>query len=413
MSTRFFRSGVLKIKSTSSKTPSAMVVTSAVEPIVLPDSDSDDNVPLRELVGRDGGTTAKSREEPTRAFSQTLPNDSNELLPPFLALMINPGPGPSRVPLDTHDKPRRVLIADWDSSLITVSMRGFVESLDMPSLVVRHNLRRPTAPAQESVDDACIVHAGDTSVVVLAHAREETQISYLTFQTHRGTSHHVVDRPWNKTKKGGTSVVSTMMQPLMFASGGHDHAVHIWNFSEDLMGVSSTLLAIKHTSVIQSLLPIRDTSHKLISAGADCNVHLWDLSSERVVHTFKTSNSPYHAHKTESPFCTLLEVGHRDLQFELRDHRMVPEHPAERFGFYTTELHGRFIKGDTWSHFFASGSRNGCVRLWDLRNVRKQPAFVSCFSNDQVVQALKTESDLLAFSKRGDVMKLTQSRMNT
>lgn len=191
--------------------------------------------------------------------------------------------------------------------------------------------------------------------------------------------------------------MATMMQPLMFTSGGHDHAIHIWNFSEDLTSVSSTLLAIKHTSMIQSLLPIRDTSHKLISAGADCNVHLWDLSSERVVHTFKTSSSPYHAHKTESPFCTLLEVrivihclviffpnpvmqvGHRDLQFELRDHRMVPEHPAQRFGFYTTDLHGRFIKGDTWSHFFASGSRNGGVRLFDLRNVRKQPAFVCRF----------------------------------
>ncbi|KAG2146637.1 WD40-repeat-containing domain protein [Suillus clintonianus] len=323
--------------------------------------------------------------------------------------MFSTGPGPSRVPLDTHDKPRRVLSAHWNSSLITVSMRGFVESLDMPSLVFQHNLRRPTAPAQESVDDACVLHAGDTSVVVLAHAREEKQISYLTFQTSRGTSLRAVDRPWNKTKKGGTSAVSTMMQPLMFASGGHDHTVHIWNFSQDLMGVSSTLLAIKHTSVIQSLLPIRDTSHKLISAGADCNVHLWDLSSERVVHTFKTSNSPYHAHKTESPFCTLLEVGHRDLQFELRDHRMVPEHPAERFGFYTTELHGRFIKGDTWSHLFASGSRNGGVRLWDLRNVREQLAFVSCFSNDQVVQVLKTESDLLAFSKRGDVMRLNHT----
>ncbi|KAG1753850.1 WD40-repeat-containing domain protein [Suillus paluster] len=364
------------------------------------------------LIGGEGCVAAKSREEPTHASSRTLPNDQNELLPVIPALILSPAPGPSRVPLDAHDKPRRVLIADWNSTLISVSMHGFVESLDMPSLVSRHNLCRPTAPAQESVDDACILHTGDSSVVVLAHAREEKQISYLISQTCRGTSRRVVDRPWNKTKKGGTSVVSTMMQPLMFASGGHDHAVHLWNLSEDLKNVSSTLLAIKHTSVIQSLLPIRDTSHKLISAGADCNVHLWDLSSERVVHTFKTSNSPYHAHKTESPFCTLLEVGHRDLQFELRDHRMVPEHPAERFGFYTTELHGRFIKGDTWSHFFASGSRNGCVRLWDLRNVRKQPAFVSCFSNDQVVQVLKTESDLLAFSKRGDVMKLTRSHMN-
>lgn len=404
--TRFFRTGVLKIKSVSSKASSAMGATSAAQPIVLSDSDSEDIVPLRDLISRDDSVLAKSQEEPGQLSSETPVNGPNEISSSVPALMLSPGPGFTRLPLDTHDKPRRALSAYWNSSLITVSMRGFVESLGMPNLVFQHNLRRPTAPTQESVDDACMLHAGNTSVVVLAHAREEKQISYLTFQNSRGTNTRVVDRPWNRTKKGGASVVSTMMQPLMFASGGHDHAVHIWNFSADFMGVSSTLLAIKHTSVIQSLLPIRDTSHKLISAGADCNVHLWDLSSERVVHTFKTSNSPYHAHKTESPFCTLLEVGHRDLQFELRDHRMVPEHPAECFGFFTTELHGRFIKGDTWSHFFASGSRNGGVRLWDLRNAREQLASVSCFSNDQVVQVLKTESDLLAFSKHGDVMSL-------
>jgi WD40 repeat protein len=299
-----------------------MDAISAAEPIILLDNDSDDIVP----VSRDDSMVAKSREEPVQVSSEMLVNSPNEISSSVPALMLSPGPGPSRLPLDTHDKPRRVLSAHWNSSLITVSMHGFIESLGMPNLVFQHNIRRPTAPTQESVDDACILHAGDTSVVVLAHAREEEQISYLTFQTsrvsvrrcslspfksisiHKGTNFRRVDRPWNRTKKGGTSVVSTMMQPLMFASGGHDHAVHIWNFSPDFMGVSSTLLAIKHTSVIQSLLPIRDTSHKLISAGADCNVHLWDLSSERVVHTFKTSNSPYYAHKTESPFCTLLEV---------------------------------------------------------------------------------------------------------
>ncbi|KAG2058868.1 hypothetical protein BDR06DRAFT_950108 [Suillus hirtellus] len=404
--TRFFRSGVLKINSVSSNAPSPMDVTSAAEPIVIPDSDFDDIVPLRDLISTGGSMVAKSPKEPAQVFSETLVNGPNEISSSDPALVLSTRPGPSRLLLDAHDKPRRILSAHWNSSLITVSMRGFVESLGMPNLVHQHNLRRPAAPTQESVDDACILHAGDTSVVVLAHAREEKQISYLTFQTSRGTNFGVVNRPWNTTKKGGASVVSTMLQPLMFTSGGHDHAVHIWKISPDFMSVSSTLLAIKHTSVIQSLLPIRDTSHKLISAGADCSVHLWDLSPERVVHTFKTSNSPYHAHKTESPFCTLLEVGHRDLQFELRDHRMVPEHPAERFGFFTTELHGRFIKGDTWSHFFASGSRNGSVRLWDLRNVREQLASVSCFNNDQVVQVLKTESDLLAFSKRGDVMPL-------
>ena len=76
----------------------------------------------------------------------------------------------------------------------------------------------------------------------------------------------------------------------------------------DLLDASSVDLAIKHTSMVHSLLAIRDSSHRLISAGADRNVHPWDLSSERVVHTIKKSNSPYHAHWTDSPFFTLLEV---------------------------------------------------------------------------------------------------------
>jgi WD40 repeat protein len=115
-------------------------------------------------------------------------------------------------------------------------------------------------------------------------------------------------RPWNATKKGGVSTVTSMLQPLHFATGGYDHVVHLWEVEADFSTASPRPLAIKHSSQIQSLLAIRDTSHKLISAAADCNVHFWDLSSERVVNTVKTSNMPYHAHSTTSPFCTLLEV---------------------------------------------------------------------------------------------------------
>jgi hypothetical protein len=82
-----------------------------------------------------------------------------------------------------HDKPRSVLNASWDSSLVAVSMRGSVESLDISTLEFRRNLRKPAAPAQEFIDDACVLHAGDTSIIILAHAREEKQISYLTSQS--------------------------------------------------------------------------------------------------------------------------------------------------------------------------------------------------------------------------------------
>ncbi len=117
------------------------------------------------------------------------------------------------------------------------------------------------------------------------------------------------DRPAGGTDKGGVSAIAALMQPYMFVTGGYDHLVHAWTLEgDDSLRSSSQQLSVKHASLIHSLLAIRDTSHKLITAGADCTVHIWDLSSERAVHSLKTSNPPYHAHRTDSPFCTLLEV---------------------------------------------------------------------------------------------------------
>ncbi|PCH41439.1 hypothetical protein WOLCODRAFT_151482 [Wolfiporia cocos MD-104 SS10] len=160
-----------------------------------------------------------------------------------------------------------------------------------------------------------------------------------------------------------------------------------------------TLLFMKHNSVVQSLLPIRDTSHKLVSAGADCNVHFWDLSSQRVVNTIKTSNPVYHIHEATSPFCTLLEVAHRELQFEIRDHRLVPEMPVLRFGYNTPKPHGRYPKGDVRLNTFACGDKDGSVRLWDLRNVDEPLQIVSCFPRRRITQVVFGGANLVACSE--------------
>lgn len=109
-------------------------------------------------------------------------------------------------------------------------------------------------------------------------------------------------------KKTGVSAVTPLMSPLKFASGGYDHRVHLWDIAQDLSGASAVELAIKHASVVHSLLPIVDTSHKLVSVGADRDVAIYDMSAERVVQTFEMSCIPFHAHKTHLPSCTLLEV---------------------------------------------------------------------------------------------------------
>lgn len=109
-------------------------------------------------------------------------------------------------------------------------------------------------------------------------------------------------------KRPGVSAMTSLMSPLKFASGGYDHRVHIWDIAQELSGASAVELAIKHTSLIHSLLPIVDTSHKLVSVGADCNISIYDMSAERVAQTLKTSCIPYHAHKAPFQSCTLLEV---------------------------------------------------------------------------------------------------------
>ncbi|KAJ7667819.1 WD40-repeat-containing domain protein [Mycena polygramma] len=206
----------------------------------------------------------------------------------------------------------------------------------------------------------------------------------------------------------------------MFASGGYDHGVHLWTVKDDLSSASPETLNIKHNSQVQSLLAIHDTSSKLVSAGADCSVHVWDLSAERVAHTLKTSNSVYHAHPTTSPFCTLLEIAHRELQFEVRDHRVVPTIPVQRFGYTTLQVHGRFMKGESavlydskrssLSNCFASGDRGGSVRLWDLRNVDKPCAQVACFTGQKIAHLVFQSSRLLACSENNQIRLVKYAR---
>ncbi|KAF8845686.1 hypothetical protein BDN67DRAFT_986812 [Paxillus ammoniavirescens] len=313
-----------------------------------------------------------------------------------------PGPrGTLRLPLGSRDRPRRVL---HDRSFAhVVTAHGVIDQVSgTGALKLRRNIWSPVLPFEEFVEDACILPLQGVSAIVLAHMREENQLTLLASTSDQISQPRTLHRDWNKAKKSGVSALAALTQPLKFASGGHDHRVHLWDVTQNLSGASTTELAIKHTAMINSLLPITDTSHKLASIGADCNIHLWDMSAERVAYSFKTSSIPYHAHKTDSPFCTLLEVAHLEMQFELRDLRMVPKHAVQRFGFIMAEKHGRFMKGDTWSHFFVCGDRRGGVRLWDLRNVSLQPPPFQCF-NDPIVQVVKTGSDVLVCSKKNEL----------
>ncbi|KIP12819.1 hypothetical protein PHLGIDRAFT_136398 [Phlebiopsis gigantea 11061_1 CR5-6] len=184
----------------------------------------------------------------------------------------------------------------------------------------------------------------------------------------------------------------------MFVTGGRDHRVHAWTIPEDPTKTSAQEISIKHTAMVQSLLPIRDTSHKLVTAGADCRVNIWDFASTRVVNTFKVSNSVFHLHSATIPYCTLLEVAHRELQFEIRDHRLVPVHPVVRFGFNAEALQSRFVRGDVDGHNFACGDREGNIRVWDIRQANKEAAMIPCFPEHRTMDIAFRRGDIVACS---------------
>ncbi|KAK7061596.1 WD-repeats-region domain-containing protein [Favolaschia claudopus] len=305
-----------------------------------------------------------------------------------------------------QDKLRRFLLGTGSSPSFVTTMYGALDGVDLTS-------RKHWPIAQEftstkgAVDDACIVSHGNHSAVILGHNRDNQQLSMINgSHPQLATSAVHLQRPSVAGKKSGTSAVASLMQPLMFASGGYDHAVHIWTINQDFSSATPELTAIKHNSQVQSLLALMDTSHKLVSAGADCNVHFWDLSSERVVNTLKTSNSAFHLHSTTSPFCTLLEVSNREQQFEVRDHRLVPTLPVQRFGYLTVQTHGRFMKGRSSSFFsncFASGDRGGNVRIWDLRKVERPCAEIECFNGLKISHLVSQSSNLVACAENNQI----------
>lgn len=110
--------------------------------------------------------------------------------------------------------------------------------------------------------------------------------------------------------RGASAVASLLNNPLTFVSGGYDHIVHLWSLSPsiDVPTPEPRPIDIKHSSKVQSLLSVDVTSPKLLTAGADCFVNVWDLPSERPLITIRTSNSVYHLHPTVRPECVLFEV---------------------------------------------------------------------------------------------------------
>ncbi|KAJ8698134.1 hypothetical protein PTI98_004873 [Pleurotus ostreatus] len=308
-----------------------------------------------------------------------------------------------------HEKARRILLDKAGGSGYNISTHGSIDLLDIIPSFRQTQLAVSPEPLSGTIDDACLLATYDADCIVLAHSGQSPQLSLVALFDNDKPFSVPLNRPWEQGRKSGVGTVAALPQEYAFVSGGHDRIIHLWNVDSDLKSAQPHTLAVKHRSLITSLLPVDDTGPKLISASADCSVQCYDFSSEKTIRTMKVSNPIYHVHTTDSPFCTLLEIGHRELQFEVRDHRMVPEHPVQRFGYPAVEKHGRFIKGDTSGQLFACGSFDGRVRLWDLRALKNLPAEVLCLEGQKVIQTSFAFSRIVALSKDQNISVLRYS----
>ncbi|KAM5535633.1 hypothetical protein V8D89_010620 [Ganoderma adspersum] len=417
-----FRSGTLSIelpphvrpfdwKDFSSTRPQAQQAVDHPEDRVAPMSSTppnDASSPLPIFLAQPGSSVLADRSDPADADEQEDTGAASEPIDSTPKLFRCA----QRVQMrkDSHDKPRRLLTLR-SSGFLSVTMRGSVDLVEQASL--RYTPLRTAAGdgARQLVEDACVLHGTHKRTVVIGRAGNNEQLSLVRIQDGKVRDVGSFDRRSQADKKGGISAVCAMTQPVAFATGGYDHLVNLWslpNDGDESPPVPSTPLAIKHSSAIHSLLPVRDTSHKLLTGGADCTLAIYDLSSERTVNTLKLSNPIYHVHAVASPFCALLELGHREFQFEVRDYRLVPEIPALRFGYPNTKVHGRYTRGAVGSQIFAcGGNEDGCVRLWDLRKSSEILETVTCFTGRKVIQVEFDGTRMIACSEDHQLASLS------
>ncbi|KZV69165.1 hypothetical protein PENSPDRAFT_686650 [Peniophora sp. CONT] len=317
-----------------------------------------------------------------------------------------------------RDKPRRVLVDRPSGSVFTLMHHGFVDRYGRASRR-RTNVYIPPVPAKEYAEDACSIDLRDGLHMIVAHSHLSGG-KELTLISRSGNVHHF-KRRLRPGDKAGASAVCALPNPRRFVAAGSDHSIYQWTITASAPPSSARLdsdsedefkagfsahervLPYKHTSAVYALLPISNTL--LASGGADCAVRIFDMGAQTLAHTLSPSNAVFNLHSlaTTHPHSILLEVSHKELQFEVRDTRLEKTSRVTRFGWDAGRTSGKYVRGAVRGEVFACGDRDGVVRVWDLRNTRRPIETKSVFRGAKVVQVVFDGGKMYAVSEGNEL----------
>ncbi|TDL29293.1 WD40 repeat-like protein [Rickenella mellea] len=412
-SPRMFRSGIIVVINDEVR------AKTTTQPHVLEPSDAAKDVPSpserSNLVESCKSVTLTSSKAGARANTGTSDLHLLKLQPsrssPLFNRIFSTNGEITRLPRESSDKARRLLNSYNSRNQYLITMHGSIHRITRSHLSRHFSVRVPPDAGHDRIDDACILNLPGRDIAIIGQSREDSShpLSITHLDGDKNARFMPLERPSEaEGKMRGVSCACALHQQAVFVTGGYDHIVHLWTLNDTLASATSSTLQIKHSSTVQSLLPLRNKSSQLLSAGADCRVNVWDISSERTVKTLNTSNSVYHLHSMPDVGCVCLEVANLNLQFELHDYRLVPERPVQRFGYHSARFHGRFLKGATNAHLFACGDRNGAIRLWDMRKTNQLLQTITCFPGIKIAQVVFDQSDLVVCAADNSLMRLNQ-----
>lgn len=308
---------------------------------------------------------------------------------------------PKRIPLPRtqYGRSRRIAIpATVDLPLVAVTMRGDCHFIHRKE---KHRITRlslPNTNAFRHVNDVCIVD--DT--VVLGCDKGPHQVSFLPV-----SAPHIIDArhsPHSHLRHQGMSMrgvsclaaIHAEAGHIKFVSGGHDGFIHIWAANIQALDDARSDKVAFHGSSVSALAYGRHNATLLSSAQK--TILATDLNQMAdVTNRFSNEIQQIHVHP-QAPYMTLFEVRHLDRQILLYDSRKstFDKEPCLSFGHRSsdTKFSPSYTRGSAHLVYFARGSEDGSVFLWDFRNTKDVVVKRRYQQAEKVVHTVFVDSDI-------------------